>query len=1021
MKKSKLLFFLLMVLFGLVLISCGEEPTPTPGPVDPEPVVDPEPIDDPEPIVDPEPIEEFTITFELDGGEIIGTYEAKYVKGEEYILPTCKKEGYIFLGWVLSDGTVIEKIGKDSSGDIKVTATWEKEPELTHAITYVLNGGALPDDAKFEYTEGETYVLPIPTQESFTFLGWSLSEDSTQYIEVIDSTWASDVTVYANWKSNIIVYNIEYVLNGGTLLEEAITEYVLGDAFELPKISKNGYKFLGWTLAEGSKQYVTEITETTQGDFVFYAEFKEIVDGEYNISYVYEDGRLITHTAANIDEFLTQFWKEFYEWSGSKSTLDEFRVSQMNSWKSGSTGSYKLYKEGGKDDVDDSYFINKKGNDAWRSWMDVFSAQVTAINSSQTAWGSNYVGYIRLYEFLGQTGKSYWSSSRIEAAYKAYPIPEELIYVYNTKEASKPLRNLCVDDGRTFLGWTLEDGTKVTSTGELKGDVTLYANWSSSTPVTSFEVTNKVSEMYRFDTLQLEWVFNPTDCTNKKVKFVTSDKNVISVTEDGFLTALKNGTATVTVVCCDNSKFNIIMNIVVKTDPFIDIDFASTNALLVGEKTKITAKLYGTTGNIKYTVKDPSVAKIENGEIVALAKGYTQITAYLEGNDKVSLTFGVTVNEKDSIFETISKGHNEEAYIRRELPVGSSYKTDVYCSVSDLLFNFKYDVNTAYEENQRNVSSNHGGTRTSTEFICVHYTAGFAAGSTAEANASYFSRGGADTSIHYTTGNDGIFHILDDSLVGFHAGDGTGVKFEWIYTGVKADKNEKPVWGVVKNSASSTGYYFTLNGKATTIAVPVNGTSSSGAAKTLSDPSKAFTYFGPAWKVQDGYYYMGTTWVCFTQVASGAISSRGGNLNSVGIETACNKGSDLWLTYQYTAELVARLMDKFNLDITRVVGHNAFSGKNCPQTLLNNNGELWEKFMECVQAEYDLYEALTKSGNYTITAKSSNTDLVSDNGRVVKIPNYTTAIEYTVTIKNNSTGEEFTQTYSTILHGAYTE
>ena len=163
---------------------------------------------------------------------------------------------------------------------------------------------------------------------------------------------------------------------------------------------------------------------------------------------------------------------------------------------------------------------------------------------------------------------------------------------------------------------------------------------------------------------------------------------------------------------------------------------------------------------------------------------------------------------------------------------------------------------------------------------------------------------------------------------------------------------------------------------------------------------------------------MGTTWTCFTQVYEGRISSKGGNRNSIGIESACNKGSDLWYTYQITAQLVARLVREHNLDLTRVVGHNFFSGKDCPQTLLDNNGELWEIFMEAVEAEYDL---LLNMSDYTITCKSNNPDIISDNGRVLQVPRYSTTVSYTVTVTNNVTNQSKTTTYSSIIHGQYTE
>jgi N-acetylmuramoyl-L-alanine amidase CwlA len=147
------------------------------------------------------------------------------------------------------------------------------------------------------------------------------------------------------------------------------------------------------------------------------------------------------------------------------------------------------------------------------------------------------------------------------------------------------------------------------------------------------------------------------------------------------------------------------------------------------------------------------------------------------------------------------------------------------------------------------------------------------------------------------------------------------------------------------------------------------------------------------------------------------ISSRGGNLNSIGIESACNYGSDLWMTYHITAQLVARLLDKHNLDISRVQGHHTFSGKDCPQTLLEGKGELWYKFMDLVEAELALYKNMS---DYTITCKSSNPELVSDNGRVLKVPNYTETVTYTLTIKNNKTGVTKEIKLSSVIHGQYT-
>ena len=251
---------------------------------------------------------------------------------------------------------------------------------------------------------------------------------------------------------------------------------------------------------------------------------------------------------------------------------------------------------------------------------------------------------------------------------------------------------------------------------------------------------------------------------------------------------------------------------------------------------------------------------------------------------------------------------------------------------------------------------------------------------------------------------------MNEKVIGWHAGDGTGVKFTWSPTGVKYNESDPkwPVWGISSNAK------FTINGKETSITVPYKD--QRGSEGYVTD-SKWLNDQGFAFKVVNGEYYMGNTYWCYSNVWEGRICSKGGNLNSIGIESACNYGSDLWLTYHITSKLVARLMQKHNLDITRVVGHHFFAAKNCPQPLLENDLELWWKFIELVEAEYAV---LTKLEDYTITCKSNNPELLSDDGRVLEVPNYTTTVSYTLTVKNNKTGVTKEFTLSSVIHGQYT-
>lgn len=930
------------------------------------------------------------------------------------------KSGFAFV----LDGYFYGTQGLMSSGNNKDIFNQLRGLIPTMETGYIDPTKSLTEIKKYQYQEiitstpyGTKINLVLPTREGYAFMGWY---DNASLTGTPLTSVSNNATVYAKWfdlNAPLPTHNISYVLDDGAV-EDAPTSYIEGIGIEtLPTPSKAGYDFLGWTKVKGSTDYVTSISKYDDEDITLYANFKEVSDLE--ITYIYEEGDTPTHKATSLAEFAETFWEEFYIWSKQTTGIEAFKTTVLNSWKSNKAGSFKLYKGNAKNQIDNDYFVNTKGNDLWMAWFNIFDSQVTSINSAQSAWASTWVGYIRLYEVFMQT-KSYWTEERTRAVYEGYPIHEKLVKRFKPGDEIT-LVELVVEDGRTFLGWYDNEGNKVETTKGLTKNITLTARWSASTPVEKFEVTNKISKLLRLTSHQLTWEFTPENATNKKVKFVSSNPDVISIDENGLMYGIKDGTSTITVEVLDNSEFNVSFEVTVYVDPFIDSTFEGNTWISAGEKTQIKSVIRSGNGTIKYKSLDPEYATVDEfGKVTGVKTGYAQILAYLEEDESVNLTLGVTIVEAgmENIFDIIRKAHNTEIHVMRNLKVAYAYDTDVYNSVSDLLFNYDYKVDesliipTSHE--------NRPGTKITTmEFITVHYTAGTPASSNAKATANYFNNTTA-ASANYCTGNDGIYMCIPDGEVAWHAGDGTSTKFYWTNTGVKATANVKPVWGVQTNSASSTGYYFTLNGQATTIEVPTTGKTSSGTIKTMTDPSKCFTFYGPAWKVVNGYYYMGNTWACFTQTLAGAISSRGGNLNSVGIETACNYGSDLWYTYQITAQLVARLLDKYNLDTTRVVGHNMFSGKDCPQTLLANDGELWYPFMECVEAEYALYE-LKLGDKYTISCKSNTPELVQDNGRLIKVPNYTQTASYTVTVKNNETGETKSETYSTIIHGTYTE
>lgn len=580
-----------------------------------------------------------------------------------------------------------------------------------------------------------------------------------------------------------------------------------------------------------------------------------------------------------------------------------------------------------------------------------------------------------------------------------------------------------------FIGWCLNedlsDNPFMILPGTLQGNVTVYAKYQEipvtvyakfveATPVESVSIDNKITELKRYETYQLEWSINPSNANIQAVKFESSDTSVATVDNKGLITAVSNGTVTIKMTSLSPSGKTDEFTFEVYSPDHFDINYETNSYVEIGKSILLLAdyvKRDGSKVNLVWSSLTPEIASVDAGAVTGLKAGQAVIRVALADDANIYQDFVVTVldsNLSDALKYVLS-AHESNAFLSYDLGIGAgtpAYYRDIVGSVSKLLYNEPLTINDQYYATANANEKNHGGKMSSIEFITVHYTGNMAKGSTASANANYFATN-TSTSIHYVTGNDGVFSVLDDSYVAYHAGDGTSVKFEWFPTGVTYKDGDPvyPIFGITANSK------FSINGTETTISVPEGTTA---ATKKVTD-SKWINDMGLAFKIVDGQYYMGTTWWCYSQVAEGRICSKGGNLNSIGIESAVNPESNLWYTWQRTAQLVAKLMLENDLDITRVKGHHFYSAKDCPQPLLENDLEIWWKFIEMVEHEYDM---LTKYKDYQFTFElDTETTAVNNNGRVVEQPLYTEVVTYTVTIDNGTTSE--TITLSTIVEGMY--
>ncbi len=148
-------------------------------------------------------INQYVITFDTDGGSLINPIIADYGTIIPFPLkPT--KAGYTFLGWDQEIPSTMP------ATDLTIKANW-KINEYT--ITYELDGGDMPEDASYIFTDGSKVVLPTPTRQRYFFKGWYDENDNL----ITDLTGIeSNVSLYAKWIKNTLL-KTEFAILGDSI------------------------------------------------------------------------------------------------------------------------------------------------------------------------------------------------------------------------------------------------------------------------------------------------------------------------------------------------------------------------------------------------------------------------------------------------------------------------------------------------------------------------------------------------------------------------------------------------------------------------------------------------------------------------------------------------------------------------------------------------------------------------------------------------------------------------------------
>ena len=159
----------------------------------------------------------------------------------------------------------------------------------------------------------------------------------------------------------------------------------------------------------------------------------------------------------------------------------------------------------------------------------------------------------------------------------------------------------------------------------------------------SFDPSQQTME--KGSTLTLRPIFQPTNASDQTVRYESNNTNIVTVTNEGVVTAVGNGTAVVTVISEDDPNVTETISITVITNPTgLTLSPASMN-IAVGQQIQLTGVFEPsdtTTTALTWATSDSTKVNISNsGVITGMALGEATITATTVNG--ISATATITV------------------------------------------------------------------------------------------------------------------------------------------------------------------------------------------------------------------------------------------------------------------------------------------------------------------------------------------------------------------------------------------
>lgn len=473
----------------------------------------------------------------------------------------------------------------------------------------------------FETTPTYTYTYQTRTTNEVTKLGtWSAWQDTKPA-----TATNREIESIKNYRYKLKSYTINYNPNSGTgALANQTKVHGTSLTLSTTKPTRTGYTFLGWsTTQNGSVEYTAGATYTANSAVTLYAVWRANLPS----APILELGR----TSYYAHETITCTWEavtygDYYEVfvvdnTAEERVIENWGISDTKYTFSLSTaGSYRIY-------------VNAINNDL--------------INTGDVYYTESAARYFSV-EKRPEYSVSY-NSNGGENAPESQTKTHGTDLILSNEEPSR--------DGYTFLGWstTQNGGVEYTAgaTYTANSTVTLYAVWQlNAVSVTGVTLNKSTATLKIGETDTLTATVAPSNATNKAVTWKSTNENV-AIVSGGVVTAIGEGTATITVTSDDGSKTASCVVTVEKKQTldakaFYTIGTASGRAgdtieIIVSLKTEETFKALGV-ASITY---DENLLKLENVTISNDIKNVTMAQNF----DKTNMTFVAVSAEEIAGFE----------------------------------------------------------------------------------------------------------------------------------------------------------------------------------------------------------------------------------------------------------------------------------------------------------------------------------------------------------------------------------